>query len=725
MKKLFKILKYLFFIVLALTLLTTSFFTYLYYSSAPKKQAISIVPEDAIFMIETNNVTDAWQKISYNPIWKDLKKNDLFSDINESLKTVDLFLKDNIAVEKLLKDRKLLISSHLISGTDYDFIFVIDLQKASKISFLNELLEVLEYKVKRSNFRGKEIIEFLDEQSQSPVFLTLIDNLLVGSFSSILIEDAINTAQISKWEINPHFLKVANDLSDRKLFNFYFNFSQLDKFFKIYSKQESEIIKSLAKNLNYSAFNVNLEKQAIQFTGYSNIDTIPSYLRALSRVKSGKSNVYRVLSKDISIYSSYCFDNFHEFFTQINKEFSKDESFKLSTDIGNLEKLFKIDLQNNFLKWIGNEIALAKEIKKNKEIIYAVVHAKDVELAKQFLDNLLLNVNKKSATSFEKYEYKNFTIDFFNLKDIFKLFLGDMFKDIEKPYFTIIEDFLVFSNEKADIEKLIDDYLQNKTWAYNSKFLDFKDNLNVKSNYNIFIQSSKLYDNLYKNSPKIKQYNIEKNKELISSFSQIACQFIADEGIFKTNIQIQHDKNLLFNEKFNNLTSVELFKDEYETLNFKIKLHDSLLLKNEKVKYFDDDSLRHEGLIKNNLANGLWKCFYKSGRLKNLVSYKEDKINGKTLFYYDNDGNSLKAEVLFSNDEIKGIYKEFYENKARKTILNYQYGKVNGKAQFFYKNGMLKIEGQYQDGFKTGVWNYYKETGEFHSKYKFKKGIQS
>ena len=47
----------------------------------------------------------------------------------------------------------------------------------------------------------------------------------------------------------------------------------------------------------------------------------------------------------------------------------------------------------------------------------------------------------------------------------------------EKPYFTYIEDFVVFSNSLETLKSIIDDYVRGSTLDKKADFVDFKDDV--------------------------------------------------------------------------------------------------------------------------------------------------------------------------------------------------------------------------------------------------------
>ena len=146
-----KFLKVLLWIVIAVVVIIGGYIAYIYFSKGENRDAFKMIPPDAIYIIETNNLNKGWETLSESNIWKHLITNDYFADIQEDVATTDSIMKDNKAVELLLKDRQMLISAHMITANDYDFLFVVNVQKASKIAFLTELFELFDLCLKVIN----------------------------------------------------------------------------------------------------------------------------------------------------------------------------------------------------------------------------------------------------------------------------------------------------------------------------------------------------------------------------------------------------------------------------------------------------------------------------------------------------------------------------------------------------------------------------------------------
>ena len=155
-----KFLKVLFLIII---IAVGGFWVYIkFISPVEMKKSMTMVPNDAIIVIETENIADAWTEISSSKVWNYLLKNPYFNDLNEDFDMLNKYLKDNKLANLLLKKRSLIMSLNMTSARDWDFLFVVDLQNLAQIKKfgLNTLLKEAEgYKVKNRKYKDETIYE--------------------------------------------------------------------------------------------------------------------------------------------------------------------------------------------------------------------------------------------------------------------------------------------------------------------------------------------------------------------------------------------------------------------------------------------------------------------------------------------------------------------------------------------------------------------------------------
>ncbi len=712
---------------------------YFVYDNFIKKQnklnILSVVPKDAIYIIETDNLTKAWEKISESNIWHHLLENSYFQYINDYAKTMDKFLKNNKTADLLLKNRQMLIAAQMISATDYDFLFVLDLQNSKTLSkgFKNVLKIVDGYNVKKRKYKKHEIIELIDKTDPNNIIsFNIKENLLLITFTGKLMERTIDNIDVNYWENNPDYKKIRDELSARKLFKFYFNYRSLPNFMDMYLVDMQDYTVPVSKALAFSIFDVNLAQNKLIFDGYSALDSLPSYFSALSDVKPGTLKAYEVISDQMAMYISIGFKSYNMFFKSLTDQFAKGNSQEVEEYQNNLrliEKLLGIDIQKDFFDWIGQEIALVKlrPYKNTRmEDAVVVVHSNNIENAKAGLKKISNQIRKRSPLKFKVMDYKNHNISCLASKGIFKVFFGKLFEKIEKPYFTCIDEFVIFSNSKEALMQVIDDYLTGHTLSHNKAFMDFRSDFEVKSNISIFVQMPKLYSNIYKFSTEETKKSIKNNQDLILSFNLVGFQLTSEMDMFKTKFVSDHNEDASLMDKLERVekkAADELMSKDYDSLQFKVSFPDTMKIADGPYTsyYWDNKSVRNEGKISNNLPDGVWRTYYPNGNLKSVVNYDAGKVDGVAFFYFDDNKETKKLEINFDNDVMEGKYQEFYPNGAQKATLFYDDGKLHGDAEFYYPTGRIKIQGKYKKGKKRGKWIFFDENGEIINKKRMRK----
>ena len=731
MKKFFK---GLLIIILIIIVGIGGFFGYVYFKNINNRDLYTLVPDDAIFMIETRNLNDGWNAISKSKIWNHLKQNPYFADINESASSLDSLMKYNNTMDLLLSDRQMVVSAHMISTTNYDFLFVVDVQKAKEASFLMEALNLFsDYSISKRKYKDFEIIDMLDTKEKETLSFTFIDNLMVGSYTSALVEKAIDQRDNNYWLNNKRFTSAKKE-TGTSLFNLYMNYHMIPQYLNCYMSDSSELVNGLAQSLAYTSFSCNLENERLSMDGYTSLyDSVPSYFLALSKVKPGKMSAYEVIPENAALYVSMCFQDFGDFSDKL-KEYYKSSDTTGYDDYGHniekVEKFLKVNLQDDFFSWIGEEIAFVKlqpESNAREEDVVVVIKANSIDKAKEGMGHLLRQIKRRTPVKFEETEYQGFPINYLSVKGFFKMFLGKMFGKLEKPYFTYISDYVVFSNSDSQLMDVIDDYLKNKTLSKNEPFMDFAEDFESEANVTAFVQTPKVYQHMYFYGKDSTRVSLKDNKDLILSFVRVGFQLVSDGEMFKTKLITDHDPGAFMDETLENIekSAEELYFNDYDSLQFKVDLAGVSVSENVPVQlFYNDKQIMSEGSVVDGKPHGVWKNYYISGNLQSLIRYEEGAVSGHCMFYYDDEAQTIKAEMDFVNDLIQGDYKEYYQNGKLKATLKIEDNIQNGDAEFYYDSGNIKAQGQYADGITDGKWKYFNESGQEIAKKKFKEGVE-
>ncbi|MCQ2250491.1 MAG: DUF3352 domain-containing protein [Bacteroidales bacterium] len=728
-----KFLKVFGLIVAAMVLFLAGYWAYnSFFKKTSDVSAFSAVPSDAIFVATTNDLSRAWNTLSKSNFWNYLKTTEYFNDLNEDIELVDQFLKDSKLADKLLEGRQLVMAGMENGAGSWDMVYLIDLQEFSKyFGDLSSSFSLLkDYKVSTNKYsqggedpREFQVFTLADRKDpEFNIYLTLAENILVVGLDKKLVYKVLNEFGNDAWTNNSSFQQVAGDFGGSSLLKLFLNYKTVDKLYSMYSTEPSEGLDMITQSLVYSVLGLELYDDEIILSGNTCLDSVYSYLRAFSNVGTGKTKAFQILSDQTAVYLSLQFNDFGKFYEELTNEYARgnkkdwDDMQKL---LKTTEKLLGFSLKDDFMGWIGNEITIAKLrplSEKSRDIDAAVIiGASNINDAKAHLGNMFDHIQHRTPLKFRIEPYRNFDIKYLDINGFFKMFLGKLFNQMEKPYFTYIEDFVVFANSPEVLHQIIDDYLMGRTMSRSVKFENFKDGFDNKSNVTVFIQTPKMYETLLKYSPDDLKPDIENNRELINSFARFGFQLSNNGGLFKSKLAIQYDSTANGEDiamKVESLMESNMGIADIDSLKFKAILPEGIEDGPQRIMYDTIETIHYDGNVSGGLANGIWRTYYESGNIFVSANYMQGYLNGKAYFYYNSNKETKLAEIDYNMDKIDGYYIEYFRNGNMKSKIEYKDGERHGDCQYFHENGKLRLTSKYKHGKRSGKSTVYDENGK-------------
>lgn len=538
MKTLIKFILFLFILGLA------ALGGYLFLDKGETRDTFTFIPDDFVYVIESDRPVQDWQDLSKSKVWQFLKGNDYFADISGSADYLDSLLSSNQTLLKLVKLGDLAISAHMISRENYDFIFLVDLRSGGKLgklqAFLTPLFNKLEYEVSRESYFNIDILKLYDPLYDETLSLAIVDNILVGSYQEDLVKKAIQQTERPTITENEDFAVVQERTSRDELYTIYFNYKTINKLVLAYTNDLPTVMEGVEEILSFSSLDLSLSDDRAVFSGYlKQVDTVPSFLSVFKDAGQGKVQAANLLPENTAMFSSIGFDDFLDFYTRLNKYYeqnSPDEHKKLQKNIGLTEKLLKISFEQDFFIWMTEEIATAVvpiDESGKKYATYAILHFDNYELTKEKLDFVTEQIRKRTPAKFQTVDYRGFEIKYLDMNKFFKLFFKKMFDEIEKPHYTYIDDYVVFSNDTTSLQYLIEAYVQKKTLNNKEAYKDFRSSFDSKSNMFTYIQTDHFYQYLRQDLDREAKINLDKNKDYLLSFPQIGMQLSPSSNMYE------------------------------------------------------------------------------------------------------------------------------------------------------------------------------------------------
>ncbi len=618
-------------------------------------QSIYLVPEDAMYILASDEPLAAWKKVSESGAWQFLQTNDFFKELSRKGHKLDSLIADNKGLLKRIGEKNLLISAHPTGSQIYDFLFVVDLQKTAQFGQFKTILKKIiskDFRITERQYEGVDIIELFDRDTRETLSLSLINNNLIASYTHTLVEAAIAQYRTPVIGRDLKFLEIQQKTKASEIFQLYVPYKHLELLAQLHLNTQPDWVKEISHSLIYSGFDIGLTKKDKLFaTGFTNTnDQSFSYLKALSEAGSGKQRIAHVAPQKTGLYMSIGFSDFNNFYKNLNhiKEQHPKIFKQIDDNRSQIEKLLDIDAQKDIFSWIGDEIAILEldvpQMTEQDNFAF-VIKTKDVKKAKNKLDFITERIKKKTPLKFKEVEFQSYPIKFLSVKGFFKLFLGGLMKEMETPYYTIIEDYVVFSNHPNTLKYIITAFKEKKTLDRSIHYREFKKNFMNESNVFVYMNTPLFYPGLLAMTKGNAKTNLQNNKAYMTAFSQVGFQLIPKDGMYKTLMAVQYmnPDEQTYSEEFmspqlqtdnsvskeNTPIITQIAVDPFDVPD----IHLSDLNASEFVLNHPNGKLKLEVELKDGLKDGRYRSYYPDGQLYVKGTFKNDKRAGKWKKY--------------------------------------------------------------------------------------------
>jgi antitoxin component YwqK of YwqJK toxin-antitoxin module len=129
------------------------------------------------------------------------------------------------------------------------------------------------------------------------------------------------------------------------------------------------------------------------------------------------------------------------------------------------------------------------------------------------------------------------------------------------------------------------------------------------------------------------------------------------------------------------------------------------------------------------LKDSVWNYWGPSGRISMKESFKNGVLHGKKIIYYVpevvNDKSVIVAQELnYDDGELEGEQKEFFNNGVLKSSIYYKKGLIEGEVITNSPSGIIAMKDNFIHGVKEGWCYAYDENGAELSKVYYKSGVR-
>jgi len=482
---------------------------YLFYKQlkSPASKAINAIPFNAAVIIESNDFQKAWQSLEKTTsFWRTLSGLGFVKALNAQTAYLDSVLSVEGQVSSLVRGRPAFISTHLTGTADFDFLFLVGLENISQISTIDDVFVRLsrDLTVEKRSYDKVTITDIHLEGGRTFSY-TLSKGILIGSFSSMLVEDAIRQLNsgnsLADNMKNPAFAKVYATSGENADANIYISYQMLPKLLgKFVNPKTATELAPIEHLANWSALDLKIKPNFLMCNGLTlPKDSSDKFLSVFFGQKPQEIEATDIMPDNTAMFTCFGIDNFEHYYTAFKFFMDGNKTmYDYQRRIDKLNADFGLDLQNELLSVIGSELAVvttgninSPNPNRDATTNYMIVKMRDAEECTDLVTGMASGVGITNgvvkADSLE--QYREHIIGVLGLPNVWGHLLGPSFSKVKENYYTIIDEYLIFGNSVEDIRFFIGANLAERTLQRDVHYQSFASEISSQANcyayYNI------------------------------------------------------------------------------------------------------------------------------------------------------------------------------------------------------------------------------------------------
>ena len=630
------------------------------YFSFRKINNLELISQEAVFVLETYQGAQTWNTLVNDPVWKILSTLPAFQKFSSQLTTLDSLSGKSGKITKTLSGKQMTVSLHATGIETFDLLFTLNLKSKQALRLIEEIKSRMNRgsRFQSRNYSEVEVLEYYDAKNNRLWSLSILEDLVLVSSSSFLVEEAIRF-YLSEGQQSFSDLVVSSpyekDSPGRLLLSGKGMASLLKGVTKDRENQSIAALEILSEGL---VLNLIFEEGQLVFKGplisEKGVNFTPSIQANLPAIES-------VISNRTLALTQYNLESIYETQKLENRAFTtrstlSGEIQRTLTDRGFLDsftgEIYLLELEN----YGGADQNLAI-ITRSTDPTFSLGLIKEyqqeakIEASDFYLGHEILYLAEEEFPA--------------------HLFSGK-FPGFGQTFVTALEEVLVFTNSQQAMKLILDDFAAGNTWGKSSGTPDAKNGLSPTSGFTRLYLIDQIWENWAKTTNPSWSSFLQKYSSSFRSFPWVSLKInqIQDQTevtltfpyksedkakVPETDaISLQPSKNIPF--------KLNLIYGPKSVINFQDRTEDILVQDSDNVLHLINSGGEEVFAIKLSgpVVSDVFQIdFYKNEKLQLLLA-TEDKIYGidrlgdlLPSYPFDLGGESISHLNLvdYSNDK--------------------------------------------------------------------------
>ena len=453
-------------IILSLVVLAT---LYVVWRLMHKKEIYDCIPEDSVIALTIHNPVRVWQEFESSQVWNRFKTMQLARDIRLSMDAVN----KNLGGEYTKKIMELIFHEQitLVSNTMEKFVLYADVGLKGELVRLLDLSKELFVKSSRDirfseeTVNGRRInrIEFL-ENRKTFVYVVAENVLIVGNDEELVRKSVMAADGLILSYGDNRTVHMLDDRIDRdNKARLYVNMNEV-KLDELMVKSVHPLISEIIAEIDYLGLGLTWDESGVALNMYSPLEDVSSHTLLVSMRARSVDNIPPIAmiprnSENVVSLRLGEFDAVRLFTEeQLRRDAAMWNEYQQSRKM--VEKDFGISLEQDVFSWIGDQMGgFSFQIDNREKPMQVVwIRATNADRVRKSLDHIKSALAKKLPIVFKDKIHKGVAISYIDLPLFLKIILNPIFQKISKPYWMVMEDLVLFSDDIDALLAVVETY---------------------------------------------------------------------------------------------------------------------------------------------------------------------------------------------------------------------------------------------------------------------------
>lgn len=350
------------------------------------------------------------------------------------------------------------------------------------------------------------------------LYLAIEKNLILLSNQLSPVKTAVNPQKKPNEFVA--YIQSNNKLSKNSVGNLYIDFNKIPALLKaILPGALSGNLSVFNHQDSFSALNYNFSRERVFFNGNTHLNDKNSYLYLFTNQTPQKNTIDNLLPDHTASFRLFSIPDYKTWRNSLKEWFSAHkEAAKVRNIIEKTTKDNHLNPEEIFPVYFKNQL-ITFQLKSAEDM--AAINLTNGDRVKQLLLDISADYDQD--------------IKLITIPGLFYCYFGEPFKKFSKPYYTIIDNYLVFSNQPGALQEFLNAYRNNHLLVNTPDYINLYSQISNQSSITFYV-NPKNSNSLIKRNIYLPFYNHYQAKQGLRGFSSFIYQLNGDKGNFQTNL---------------------------------------------------------------------------------------------------------------------------------------------------------------------------------------------